>query len=418
MSKGNVMSKGKRRAALIGLRENLRMAFQNLRGNKGRSGLVILGVALGVTTLMAMVSIIEGFKGKLESEILSSDTTQIFVTKYDPFSEPDEDAHNKDITVADGHAIEALPSVRYVDARAGTGTVARHGPEKASLMSVNGVSINYQEVENDFIEEGRFFNATEYAAARDVCVIGRQPADDLFGGKDPIGKKIRVDEEQELTVVGIFAKRESIFGALGQNYLVLPLTTFRKHFSRDDEIVIVASPEGNANLAAANEEIEILMRIRHKLPPGKDNDFHLSTQDMVVDFTRQVTGPLTLVGVVLASIGLMVGGIGVITIMLVSVRERTSEVGLRMAVGGTRRDIQQLFLVEAATLTGLGGVSGVLAGLLISWILNLSLGVPATVPIAYVIGAVAVSAGTGIFFGLYPAIKASRLDPIESLRYE
>ena len=410
--------KHRRAANLVSLRENVWMAMQNLRGNKGRSGLVILGVALGVTTLMAMVSIIEGFKAKLESEIMSTDTTQIYLTQNDPFGEPDEDARNGELTVEDGEAIESLASVRFVDVRAGSGTVARHGPEKASLMSVNGVSLSYQEVENDFVEEGRFFNATEYATARDVCVIGRQPADDLFGGKDPIGKKIRVDEEQELTVVGILAKRESIFGSLGQNYLVLPLSTFMKHFSYSDGLVVVVTPEGNENLETAKEEMEILMRIRHKLSPGAKNDFYLSTQNMVVDFTRQITGPLTLVGVVLASIGLMVGGIGVITIMLVSVRERTSEIGLRMAVGGTRRAIQLLFLVEAATLTGLGGVVGVVAGLLISWILNLTLHVPATVPVAYVIGAVAVSAGTGIFFGLYPAIQASRLDPIESLRYE
>jgi putative ABC transport system permease protein len=394
------------------------MALQNLRGNKGRSGLVILGVSLGVTTLMAMVSIIEGFKGKLEGEIMSTDTTQIYLTQYEPFTASEEAPNTPQLTIADGLALEELPNLRYVDTRAGTGTVARHGPEKASLMSVNGVSLSYQEVENDFVEEGRFFNAMEYTAARDVCVIGRQPADDLFGGKDPIGRKIRVDEEQELTVVGIFAKRESIFGALGQNYLVLPLTTHLKHFSYADDIVIVATPEGNANLEAAKEEMEILMRIRHKLSPGADNDFYLSTQNMVVDFTRQVTGPLTLVGVVLASIGLMVGGIGVITIMLVSVRERTAEIGLRMAVGATRQAIQQLFLVEAATLTGLGGIVGVAMGLLISWILHLTLHVPASVPVTYVIGAVTVSAGTGIFFGLYPAIQASRLDPIESLRYE
>ncbi|MCB9514202.1 MAG: ABC transporter permease [Candidatus Latescibacteria bacterium] len=407
-----------RRLRVSALGENLVMALQNLRGNKGRSALVILGVALGVTTLMAEVSIIQGFKGRLESEILNTDITQIYLTRNDPFGETEDWARRPRLTEEDGEAIAELPSVRLVDPRASTGTVARHAGEKASLMNVIGAGLNYQEVENDFLEAGRFFTAVEYSGARDVCVIGRQPADDLFGGRDPIGRKIRVDENKELTVVGIFAKRESIFGSLAQNYLVLPLTTLRKNFPWADEIVIVAVPEGNDQMKRAEEDIELLMRIRHRLSPGADNDFNVSTQNMAVDFTRQVTGPLTLVGVVLASIGLMVGGIGVITIMLVSVQERTREIGVRMAVGGTRRDILQLFLVEAATLTGAGGLVGVLAGLAIGWILHLTLHLPASVPVPYIVGALLVSAGTGIFFGLYPAVKASRLDPIESLRYE
>ncbi len=406
-------------SSFVGLGENLRMALRNLRANKGRSLLVILGVALGVTTLMAEVSIIQGFKGRLENEIMNTDITQIYLTRYEAFVNIPELPDNPPLTIDDAEAIAELATIRMVDPRASTGTVARHGPEKASLMTVAGAGLHYQEVENDFVEEGRFFNSVEYSAARDVCVIGRQPAEDLFGGKDPIGRRIRVNESQELTVVGIFAKRESIFGALAQNYLVLPLTTHLKHFPWANDIVIVATPEGNAQLAWAQEEIELLMRIRHRLSPGAENDFDVSSANMAVDFTRQVTGPLTLVGVVLASIGLMVGGIGVITIMLVSVQERTREIGLRMAVGGTRRAIMQLFLVEAAALTGLGGLAGVAMGLLISWILHISpLHWPASVPVPYVIGAVLISAGTGIFFGLYPALKASRLDPIESLSYE
>jgi putative ABC transport system permease protein len=407
------------RIRFVGLGENLRMALRNLMANKGRSLLVILGVALGVTTLMAEVSVIQGFKGRLESEIRNTDITQIYLTRSDPFGDNQEQASNRYLTIADAEAVGDLPSVRLVDARASNGTVARHGPEKASLMTVAGTTLNYQEVDNNFVEEGRFFNSVELSAARDVCVIGRQPADDLFGGKDPIGRRIRVNESQELTVVGIFPKRESIFGAMAQNYLIIPLTTHLKHFPWADDIVVIATPEGEENLERAQEEIELLMRIRHRLSPGADNDFHVSSANMAVDFTRQVTGPLTLVGVVLASIGLMVGGIGVITIMLVSVQERTREIGLRMAVGGTRRAILQLFLVEAAALTGLGGLAGVAMGLFISWILHVSpLHWPASVPVPYVIGAVLISAGTGIFFGLYPALKASRLDPIESLRYE
>jgi putative ABC transport system permease protein len=410
---------GRERPLLTGLSENLRMALQNLRSHKGRSGLVILGVALGVTTLMAMVSIMEGFRGRLEGEIMSTESTQIYVTRYDPFEDAGDFQRHEELTLDDGLAIEAeCDAVRFVDVQASIGTVARHGPEKASLMSVVGATDRYPVVNSDFVEDGRFFNAAEFAGAKDVCVIGRQPATDLFGGLDPIGRKMRIDETWEFTVVGIFQKRESIFGGLGTNYLVMPFTTLMKRFPWNEEAVLVATPEGNENVERAREQIEALLRVRHKLGPGDETDFHVSTQDMVVEFTRQLTGPLTLVGVVLASIGLMVGGIGVITIMLVSVKERTREIGIRMAVGGRRRDILQLFLVEAATLTGLGGIIGVLAGLLIGQLLHLLLHLPASVPVFYILGAVLVSAGTGIFFGLYPAVQASRLDPIQSLSYE
>ncbi|MBN2170868.1 MAG: ABC transporter permease [Candidatus Krumholzibacteriota bacterium] len=411
----------RRRALLASLGENLRMARHSLKAHRARSWLVILGVALGVTTLMTMVSIMQGLTGRLESEIMSTETTQIYVTRYDPFEDEDRASVRRraELTLDDGEAIAAeCPAVRYVDVLSQFGTVARYGPERASLMSINGATLHYQEVNADFVEEGRFFNSVEFTGARDVCVIGRQPADNLFGGLDPIGRKIRVNEQQELTVVGILQKRESIFGSLGTNYLVMPLTTYQKHFPWAMETAIIAVPEGNERLAPAREEVEALLRIRHKLGPGDENDFHVSTQDMMVEFTRELTGPLTLIGVVLASIGLMVGGIGVITIMLVSVQERTREVGIRMAVGGTRRDILQLFLVEAATLTGLGGALGVVAGLGIAQIVHLAFHVPAAVPLFYILGAVLVSAGTGIFFGLYPAVKASRLDPIQSLSYE
>jgi putative ABC transport system permease protein len=399
------------------LQDNLRMAIQNLRSHKGRSALVILGVALGVTTLMAMVSIIEGLKGRLEQEIMSTETTQIYVTRYDPFQDQHDLSGRQELTIEDSEAIEELSTIRYSSLQAGFGTVARHGSEKASMVGITGTTSRYQEINSDFVEEGRFFSESEYAGARDVCVVSRRIADDLFGGRDPIGRSLRLDESKDLTVVGIFRTRESIFGALGQNYLVIPYTTYLKHFNYG-EPSIYAIPEGNDMLERASEDVEILMRIRHKLSPGEENDFNISSQNMMVDFTRQLTGPLTLVGVALASIGLMVGGIGVITIMLVSVKERTREVGIRMAVGGTRRDILQLFLVEAATLTALGGACGVLAGLFLGQVLHWTVHLPAAVPVPYIIGAVAISAGIGIFFGLYPAIKASRLDPIESLRYE
>lgn len=410
----------RRNRHLVALGENLRMAFANLIANRGRSLLVILGVALGVTTLMAMVSIIQGLKNRLESEIMASESTQIYVTAQDPFSDQRHRRSQSRLVYEDAIAIEeSCPSVLYTEVRAGFGTMVQWGSETGSLVQMAGVGLHYQEINNDIVEEGRFFNETEYLARKNVCVISRVLADDLFAGRDPIDQILLVNGDEHLRVVGILHKRESLFGSVGQSYLLMPYSTFVKHWPRiRREMAIVALPDGNDLLESGKEEIEALLRIRHKLGPGEKNDFHISTQDMVVDFTRQVTGPLTLVGVILASIGLMVGGIGVVTIMLVTVRERTTEIGLRMAVGGTRRDIFQLFLVEASTLTGLGGVVGIAAGLLVAQILHLAFHVPASVPTAYIIAAVVVSSGTGLFFGLYPAMQASRLDPIETLRYE
>lgn len=402
-----------------GLRENIRMALDTLRNNKGRSGLVILGVGIGVTTLMAMVSIIEGFKGRIESEIMETETTYVYVTSQGTFDDPDEGT-NPEITMSDMDAIEALcPSVRTISPVGSFGTLVRHGPERANLMEIDGVGIRALEIMGFTLEEGRWLNEVDWSGSRSVCCIPRQPAEQLFGVADPLGKNIRVNMNTELTIVGILENRESIFGSMANNYVLTPYTTFVKHFPwTKPYMTLMAMPDGNDLLETAKEEIELAMRINRKLGPGEENNFHLATQDMMLEFTRTITDPLTLVGLVLASIGLMVGGIGVITIMLVSVKERTREIGIRKAVGGRQQDILIQFLVEAATLTGLGGAAGVIVGLLVGQILRLIFHVPATVPILYVIGALTISSFTGIFFGLYPAVQAARLNPVDALSYE
>ncbi len=402
-----------------GLRENIRMALDTLRNNKGRSGLVILGVGIGVTTLMAMVSIIEGFKGRLESEIMETETTYIYVSRSDAFDDPTKGS-NPELTLDDWHTIETLcPSVRTSSPVGSFGTLVRHGSERANLMEIDGIGLRALGIMGLTLEEGRWFNEVDWSGSRPYCVIPREPAEQLFGVADPIGKKIRVNLNTEYTIVGILENRESIFGSMANNYVLVPYTTFIKDFPWTKEtMALMAMPDGNDLLEQAREEIELALRIGRKLGPGEENNFHIATQDMVLDFTKQITDPLTLVGVVLASIGLMVGGIGVVTIMLVSVKERTREIGIRKAVGGRQQDILLQFLIEAATLTGLGGAAGVLVGLLVGQILKLVFHMPATVPVVYVIGALTVSSITGIFFGLYPAMQAAKLNPVDALSYE
>ncbi|MDP6669071.1 MAG: ABC transporter permease [Candidatus Krumholzibacteria bacterium] len=409
------------RVLWAGLKENIRMALDTLRGNKGRSGLVILGVGIGVMTLMAMVSVIEGFKGSLESEIRDTESSYIYISNGDPFGNPHLQKNRNPLGLDDWYAIEDhCPSLQQSTIWGSFGTLVQGPGDKSALMEIDGTAPNCLDVIGFNLEEGRFLNSSDWAGRRDVCVIPRGPATSFFGLEDPIGKKLRVNLDTELTIVGIMEDRKSIFGAMANNYLFLPYTTMQKHFpwAARDMTSLMATPDGDDLLDKLNDEIELALRIHHKLAPGEKNDFQLSTQDMMLDFTKKFTGPLTLVGVILASIGLMVGGIGVITIMLVSVKERTREIGIRKAVGGRQRDILIQFLMESATLTGLGGTVGLIAGLLLGQILRLIFHVPATVPLLYVFVALLVSCGTGIFFGLYPAMQAARLDPVEALGYE
>jgi putative ABC transport system permease protein len=268
------------------------------------------------------------------------------------------------------------------------------------------------------IGEGRFFTGFEVDRSRRVVVLGYGPAKDLFPNRDPVGKRIRIGNF-EYEVVGALESREHIMGSIGDNFACVPYTTFEKDMSGEfDDYQIGVTIKPGFTLDEGKEEIEALMRVRRKVAPGAESDFHVTTSEAFRDLLANVTRSIALILVVISSIGLMVGGIGVMNIMLISVTERTREVGIRMAMGARRSDILQQFLVEAATLTGTGGIIGIILGLATARGVAHLIRFPYSVPFIWIVIAFVFSASIGLIFGMYPANRAARMDPINALHYE
>jgi len=405
------------------LDESLRQAWDTLRTHKMRSALVILGVGIGVTTLMLTVTILLGLGKKISQDIRSSDNTVIYLSKFDILvgGDPKKYAHRPEIEPGDMDAVrDNLSSVRLVDFQQNPqwSTILGYEGEKTGIVGVVGASTQFPVVFNIPIRLGRNFTQHEQEHSARVCMIGDGPAEDLFPHVDPIGKRVRI-RGQAFTVVGVYDKRNHLFGGLADDFVVLPYTTFRSQWGDErDQIILAIVPREGHSLEDTSDDITALMRARHGLRPADEDDFAVSSADAVEELVGKFTGPIGLVLAVIASIGLMVGGIGVMAIMLVSVTERTREIGIRKSLGATRMDILYQFLVEAASLTGLGGIAGVLAGSALAWLVAQMTALPASSSPLWTAGAVAFSAGIGIIFGLYPALRASRLDPVEAMRNE
>jgi len=422
--RGNNGAGGGRRGGGVWV-ENLKLALDVIRTHKMRSGLLILGVAIGVTTVLAMVTVMSGLGKRVQEDILSADRPYLMITRYDPIGgEKDRKDifRRKQITEDDAGAIEkSCATVDKIDFQVDSGgrfRVLRYEGERTDLISVVGVSHNFSSMFGLQIEEGRFYNEFEIDRRRRVVVLGYGPAQDLFPNRDPIGKHIKIGS-QEFEVVGTMASRKHIFGSIGDNFAAVPYTTYEKDFSGpydDHTIVVTVKPE--YTLEETKEEITALLRVRRKVEPGAANDFYITTSEAFRDLLGNITKYIGLILVVISSIGLMVGGIGVMNIMLVSVAERTREVGIRMAMGARRTDILQQFLIEAATLTGSGGLIGIFLGLLAARGISTLISFPYSVPVYWIVIAFVFSASIGMIFGLYPANRAAKMDPIHALRYE
>jgi putative ABC transport system permease protein len=405
--------------------ENLKLALDVIRTHKMRSGLLILGVAIGVTTVLAMVTVMSGLGKRIEEDIMSADRPYLMITRYDPIG-GEEDRRDilrrKRLTEDDVRAIESsCATVDKVDFQIDSGgrfQVLRFEGERTDLISVVGVSHNFSSMFNLEIDEGRFYNEFELDRRRRVVVLGYGPSQDLFPNRDPIGKQIKIGS-QEFEVVGTMASRKHIFGSIGDNFAAVPYTTFEKDFSGEyDDHVIALTVKPGYTLEEAKEEVTALLRVRRKVEPGEESDFYTTTSEAFRDLLANITKYIGLILIVISSIGLMVGGIGVMNIMLVSVAERTREVGIRMAMGARRIDILQQFLIEAATLTGSGGLIGIILGLLAARGISNLIRFPYSVPVHWIVIAFVFSASIGMIFGLYPANRAAKMDPIHALRYE
>ena len=427
------------------LREVVVMAFDTIRANKMRSALTVLGVVIGITSIVGMTSMIRGFDQSLRDMIGAIGPNTIFlqrfnVTNFANGAEFRDLLKRPNLTISDARAIEEQSeTIRLVDIELGAGgppTSRRvfYRDLKTLPMIVFGTSENFQEGTQIPMLSGRFFNGTEVHYRTNVAVIGNTPYQVLFAasGTDPIGKTIRVGNDR-FEIIGVFDKRPSAGGFnLGQDdFVVMPYTVYQRIFGLRGVFVgrgansgfilpiqIAMLPRDGVKQADAIADIERVMRIRHGLRLDEPNDFEVLTQDAVLKLWDQVSQGTFLALIVMSSIALMVGGIGVMAIMSISVTERTREIGVRKALGARRVEILFQFLMEAAFLTSLGGILGILLGSGIGWAVHLITGFPISLPWwSFAIG-LGFSASVGIFFGMYPAFKASRLDPIEALRYE
>jgi putative ABC transport system permease protein len=403
--------------------ENVRMALATLWSQKLRSGLTLLGVIIGVATVIAIVSMIQGLNKSIARQIGSLGTGVLYVSKYEAGIHLGGDMESrkprKDITADDAEAIERLcPAVAYVSPEIQDQRKVSIGGVESRSIGVSGATEAYFPANNWTIDRGRGLSFDDVRHGEAVCVLGADISKLLFPSGGDLGSLIQIGNDR-CRVIGVMAPRGQFFGQKQDEVVVMPLTRMGRQQGYGRTVdYIVAAAKSPALAETAREQIEELMRRRHGLRADQENDFGVTSQENLLKIYNQITGGFYLVMILISSIGLMVGGIGVMNMMLVSVRERTREIGLRMAVGCRRRDLMGQFLVEASVLTGAGGIIGIIAGQLLALGLSLVLPIPAGVNIPWVLIAVAVSASIGLFFGMYPAWRASRLDPVEALRYE
>jgi putative ABC transport system permease protein len=409
------------------LSEDVKMALETIRTHKVRSFLTVLGVVIGVTVAIVVTSILLGFEDSVQASFNEFGINNLFVFKFEQGFRArltPEERTRKPLTFEDGMAIrDELPAVKEVNiiglfrVTGGPQPIrqARYKGKELSNIRFRGVTASYVEVQSASMKEGRFYTDQEDLHRVDLAVIGYDIGNSLFPNDSPIGKPLQVDGVV-YEVVGVLDKKKNPFLGSTDNEIFIPYRSYRKHYPQDDEtfINVMAFP-GMKDVA--EDEIRSLLRTRRHVPPDKPDTFGISSAEQIGDQFRTIMAGIVQLVVAVVSIGLLVGGVGVMNIMLMGVTERTREIGVRKAIGARRLDITLQFLTEAVTLTAIGGAIGVALSLGLSFLLRL-VSVPSLVPIWAIFLGLGVASSVGLFFGIYPAVKASRLDPVIALRYE
>jgi ABC-type antimicrobial peptide transport system permease subunit len=409
--------------------ENLWLALGTLRSNKLRSFLTVIGVIIGVVTVMLIASIISGVDTSVRKEVESFGTRSMYISKYNPGIHVGrlsrEERLRKPLTYDDAIALAKLPAIElavpFLDITNnffGQKLLVSGGGKTTASVSLQGTLPDFEKAGTQVIAQGRFFSQFESDSKESVCVVGSKVADDFFKVGSPVDQTIKIGEE-EYRVVGVLEPREQFLFSGGSddqnNVIYLPFDVARKLKPNSEDIYLLAVAKPGL-MQEGLDQVTDLLRIRRQVPFGAPDSFGIETAEGLLTQFRSITGGIAIAMIVISSVGLMVGGIGVMNIMLVSVTERTREIGVRKAIGARRKDILWQFLIEAMTLTGFGG----LVGLGVGWLgtLLVKLIMPSYVPLWAPVAGFVASVGIGMIFGLWPAWKAARLDPIESLRYE
>ena len=408
------------------IQNNVAVAIDTLRANKLRSGLTILGVVMGVSTVMAMAAIVQGIKQQIVSTIEIAGPTTFYVMKafsqtpVDPDNPPKWIRIRPDLTDAEARRIRMLPEIGYSAIWGQAQARLEYKGNRTQALMVFGADQGFPEIYGGDLVSGRWFTPDEIKSGKAVAVLEEETARKIFGGESVLEKQVHIGG-RPVQVIGLYQKAGNIFEPPGQaTGAVVPYLMLDQQFTLDktNAVYIAVKPKKGVTTEAAQEAATVALREQRRLRPADTNTFDFITQDQILDTFNKITGVFFLVMIVLSSVGLMVGGIGVMAIMMVSVSNRTREIGVRKAMGATQREILLQFLVEAATLTGIGGVIGVIVGLIIGRLATLVMNIDAGIPVTLTLVAVSVSVGIGIVFGMIPARRAARMDPIEALRYE
>jgi ABC-type antimicrobial peptide transport system permease subunit len=410
------------------LSEDMKMALETIRTHKVRSFLTVLGVVIGTAVAIIVASILLGVQKNIQDSLNEFGVDNLFIFKFDPgihFGRlSPEERMRKPISYEDGVAMkEELSAIKEVVVEAlpriGNGPqpirTARNKSHELTNIIFRGVTASYAVVVNGKMKEGRFFTDMEDLHREDVVILGFDAEKALFPEEQAEGKQLLVDGNL-YRVMGVFEKKKNTLNQAGDVEVLVPYRTYKKHYPNDDENVVIAMALPGMK-SIAEDQVHGLLRQRRRVPPDKPDNFGISSAEELGNQFADIMSKILQYVIGVVSVGLLVGGVGVMNIMLMSVTERTREIGVRKAIGARKRDISFQFMTEAVTLTGVGGILGVLLSLIASFLMQLA-HFPSSVPVWAIVVAVTVSGTVGLFFGIYPAVKAARLDPVVALRYE